>query len=413
MFDKRIKTHHSAMADSKRFVMGPRAVEQYLGGAMVKADADTARLGTIYIHVPFCSKICSFCNMRRKLQQPDERYHEYVVKEIEQYAKLHYVAKEMVFDAVYFGGGTPTMLSAGQLVKIIEALKSSFTFTPNAEMTIETTVSELDDEKIERLVAAGVNRFSVGIQTFNDRGRQMMNRKGTGENAYRKIQTLKGYQGVTVSLDLIYNYPGQTMEDLQGDLQKYAELGVDGFSLYSLINMKETSIEEAGALQKDKDMFFAIAETMEAKGYRFLEITKMVKDDEYRYIMNRHRGADTLPLGAGAGGNIAGLMMMNEIELNKYYHSVEEFAARKGMLFSEGYKKIAKFKGDIQSLHLPQNKDLYSDTALYESVVEQMREQGMLQKDCDDFTAKGVFWGNNISRTLSDLIEAPAMVMHK
>lgn len=400
MFKERIKTHHSAMADGKRYLTGMRKVTELL-----TTGEGAGSNSVIYIHVPFCTKICTFCNMRRSLQAPTKNYADLLVQEIKQYAALPYV-QETVFDAVYFGGGTPTTLPTSDLRKILRALKESFTFTEDAEFTVETTVTQLKKEKWMALVEEGVNRFSVGVQTFHEDGRRLMGRIGSGEAAYELLGQLK-QAGVTVSMDLIYNYPGQTMEDLYGDLDRIIALDLDGFSMYSLIDMKETKIEQAQSQDNDERMFFAISEYMEKAGYRFLELTKMVKRDSYKYIMNRHSGADTLPLGAGAGGSLAGLAMMNPISLEEYQASVLSFEERKGMDFGPEYKEIVRFKGDIQTIHLPRNTSLYENKDVYEKMVEQLVEHGMVKEEEGQFklTTKGEFWGNTISRELSSMMK--------
>lgn len=390
------------MAMGKKYAMGPRNVPQFLN---IPAKPFIQNKATIYIHVPFCTKICSFCNMRRSLQNPNENYHKWIIEEIRQYSQLEYV-KGLKFDAVYFGGGTPTTLSTTALVEILQALFKYFSFTDNPEITIETTVSELADEKIDALIENRVNRFSVGVQTFHEQGRNQMGRKGSAEFAYNKLKYLKDTKKCIVSMDLIYNYSGQTMDDLYNDLNKICELDLDGFSIYSLINMQETGISEAQSLTNDQRAFFTISEYMQEKGYKFLELTKMVKQDQYRYVMNRHLAADTLPLGAGAGGSVNSLMMMNEIDLDKYKSSIDNFSQRMGMCFSPDYNKITRFKGDIQTLFLPRDISMIQNESEYKKEVEILLKQGHVTPDGENLilTDKGIFWGNSISRKLSEYL---------
>lgn len=403
------------MAEGKKYVRGMKPVLEVLMQDDVKEDNRTIEerrsagaLSTIYIHVPFCTKICSFCNMQRSLQKPRENYGELIIKEINRYKDLAKV-KNTVFDAVYFGGGTPTTLSTESLRCILRALKNSFTFTKDAEFTIETTVTQLTQEKIEMFQEEGVNRFSVGVQTFSDTGRKLMGRIGSGAAAFEKLEELKKRSFATVSMDLIYNYPGQTLDDLKADLDRIITLDLDGFSMYSLIDMKETKIEQAQNQENDETMFSFIAEYMQAAGYHFLELTKMVKKDEYRYVMNRHRGADTLPLGAGAGGNFGGIAMMNPINLDEYEHNIMDFNHKIGMYFASEYKELVKFKGDLQSTFLPKQESLYQDKIQYEQLVASMLKEGYIQKVSAEqgyqyqMTVKGIFWGNTISRELSGL----------
>lgn len=401
MFKERIKTHHSAMSEGKKYVAGMDTP----GKALSVINENDGNIATIYIHVPFCNKICSFCNMRRSLQKPSDNYAKLIVREIEEYAKLPYV-QTTTYDAVYFGGGTPTTLSAEALRTILKALKKNFRFTEDAEFTVETTVTELTEDKMNVLIDNGVNRFSVGVQTFDDGGRKQMGRIGSGDKAYEKLKKLKSYDGVTVSMDLIYNYPGQTMESLMTDLNKIDELKLDGFSMYSLIDMKETSIDKAQGEKNDENMFFAISQTMKARGYEFLELTKMVRGDRYRYIMNRHKGADTLPLGAGAGGSINGLAMMNPIRLDEYEQSVVNFSQRRGMQFLSEYVDVVRFKGDVQTACLPRNEEMYNDRDKYISFRDELIKHGMVYETDKGYrlTEKGIFWGNTISREISAMI---------
>lgn len=402
MFKERAKTHHSAIGDGKKYMLGMNTVAE----ALSLENACDKKNATIYIHVPFCNKICSFCNMRRSLQTPDKNYASLIMKEIEQYAKMPYI-QSTTFDAVYFGGGTPTTLDTESLCDILKALKSNFTFTEDAEFTVETTVTELTEEKMEGLIACGVNRFSVGVQTFDDEGRAKMGRVGCGDMAYQRLKQLKAYENVIVSMDLIYNYPNQTMESLYADLDRIIELDLDGFSMYSLINMKETSIDKAQSEDNDKKMFYAIAEYMQAHGYRFLELTKMVKGDQYKYIMNRHQGADTLPLGAGAGGSVNQLAMMNPIVIAEYEKSIEDIGKKQGMQFTPEYGEIVRFKGAVQTVQLPENEAMYRDRAEYERFKEQLLENRMIYKEKNQrylLTEEGIFWGNSISRKLADML---------
>lgn len=399
MFKERIKTHHSAMGDSKKHLKGPGNVSELLS-----VTADHSDNAVIYIHVPFCTKICTFCNMRRSLQAPTKDYADLIVEEIKEYSKLESV-KNTTFDAAYFGGGTPTTLTSADLTKILRTLKSELTFTDDAEFTVETTVTQLQEEKWRTLIEEGVNRFSIGIQTFSEEGRRLMGRIGSGVKAYELLKNLK-QMNVTVSMDLIYNYPGQSMEDLYDDLNKIIELDLDGFSMYSLIDMKETKISGAQGQDNDEQMFFAISEHMEKAGYRFLELTKMVKGDSYRYIMNRHAGADTLPLGAGAGGSMRGVAMMNPINLDEYKDSILNFNKRVGMEFLPSYKETVRFKGDVQTIRLPRNTELYRNIEEYNDILSKLIENEMVYKKNEEFclTTKGVYWGNTISRELYNLI---------
>ncbi|MDU7538237.1 MAG: radical SAM protein, partial [Peptostreptococcaceae bacterium] len=299
----------------------------------------------------------------------------------------------------------PTTLNTEALREVLRALREYFNLSADVEITIETTVTELTDEKLQMFKEEGVTRFSVGVQTFNDEGRKLMGRIGSGETAYEKLKQMKDMGFKTLSMDLIYNYPGQSKEDLEEDLDKIIALDLDGFSMYSLIDMKATTIEDAQGINQDTLFFDIISEKMKKAGYRFLELTKMVTRDQYKYVMNRHEGMDTLPLGAGAGGSVGGLMLMNPINLDQYEESIKAFGARNGMLFSTAYRDLAIFKGTLQKGYLPEDISVYIDLAQYEKTLLEMLEKGYIEKEGSSyhFTSKGIFWGNNISRLLYDM----------
>ena len=173
-----------------------------------------------------------------------------------------------------------------------------------------------------------------------------------------------------------------------------------------IASLEPTLIVSAQNERNDGEMFFTISRTMKDRGYEFLELTKMVKSDGYRYIMNRHKGADTLPLGAGAGGCVNGLAMMNPIKLEEYEESVLHFNDRKGMLFLPEYVEVVRFKGDVQTAYLPRNEEMYRNRKEYQHFLNELIENEMVssRKDGYRLTEKGIFWGNTISRELSKMV---------
>lgn len=401
--EKRAKTHHAAMAGVDGLALGSGDIAGYL--AQISGDTQRGQKSAIYIHVPFCSKICTFCSMRRSLSQPAEDYHKLIVAEMEAYGRIPYI-RESLFDAVYFGGGTPTTLDREALKEILTALKGNFNFTPDAEITIETTVSELTEDKVEMFRQHGVNRFSVGVQTFSDRGRALFGRKGSGDTAYGKLKYLKDSGFDNTSMDLIYSYAHQSREELLDDLYKIYELDLSGFSLYSLISTKASAAGEAQNLEVDKNLFDLIIEESEKRGYHFIEITKLVKRDKYKYVMNRLEAEDTLPLGAGAGGSLKDMMLMNPVDLNQYRDSIENFSSRKGMLFQPKYRELTKIKGDLQKGMIPGKHVLAKDNKGLESYIKTMIADGLAYERDGGlyFTRDGYFWGNNISREFISLL---------
>ncbi|MEW8956704.1 coproporphyrinogen-III oxidase family protein [Clostridium sp.] len=401
--NKRAKSHHDSASVMEKLARGPRDLNEYLRD--ISEEGKARKKSSIYIHVPFCAKICTFCSMRRSLSNPTEDYHKLIIKEMENYSTLDYI-KNSSFDAVYFGGGTPTTLETNGLREILRALKSSFSFTDDAEFTIETTVTELSEDKIDMFYKEGVNRFSVGVQTFSKRGRNLFGRKGDGDFAYNRLRKLKEAGFSNVNMDLIYSYENQNSEELLEDLHKIYDLDLAGFSLYSLINMKNSSLGAAEGLDTDKRFFNLIGDNSEKEGYKFLELTKMVKRDKYKYILSRHNGEDTLPLGAAAGGSLNDIMMMNPVNLEDYRASIDEFNKRKGMLFSPMYKELSRIKGELQRGIIPTSYSMIEGKEKIFEYIENLKKKELAVEKEDKvlLTREGLFWGNNISKEFLELL---------
>lgn len=402
-FSERIKSHHGAMGNIEKYFKGHTLIHSYLEKEKPKGSKSV-----IYIHIPFCSKICNFCSLNRIMMVPPDNYHKLIIDEIIKYSKLPYI-KNSTFDAVYFGGGTPTTLPSEALKEIIIALKENFRFTSDAEFSVETSISELTDEKLDMFQEVGINRFSIGLQTFSDKGRELLGRRGNGKFAKERIKKLKERNFAVVSVDIIYSYPNQTLSDLEKDLNTIFELDLDGFSMYSLISMKNSKLQSNFDEKADFKFFSKIVELSVKNGYKFLELTKMVKKDRYKYVMNRNKGEDTLPLGAGAGGSFGVLLVMNLSSIDAYKKSVDGFKTRTGVLMDEMYLKLNKIKGAIQMLEIPYESDLIAQSESAKMFLDELKQNGFVIKQDNKLilTYKGVYWGNNISRKLIELIENP------
>lgn len=397
MNQKRIKGHHHAK--------GGQQYHYQMVPLRTHLDEKPAPIlpGACYIHVPFCSKICSFCSMRRQLSEPIDNYADKIIEEIKFYADFEYVQQQS-FHSIYFGGGTPTTLSGKDLVRIVTALKTYLPISENAEISSETTLSELPLEKLHIMHEGGFNRISVGVQTFQTKGREILGRKGDKNFAVARLQDYQNMGFPGVNIDLIYNYPGQTQEDLIEDIRLTDELGCRGFSMYSLMNMRHETGPQEGSSENDRLFFDTIATFANARGFHFLEGTKMVKDDKYQYIVTRLRGGDTIPLGAGAGGSLAGAGCMNPFDLKKYNPSAEKMVM--ALPPEEARKKWAedRIRGELQLLHL--NKSTLTHPT-HHHLAETLVTQGFLTDQGDHYahTKEGIYMSHNIMAAFTEALE--------
>lgn len=410
-YRNRKKSHHDAGMDVGKYSAGMNT----LNSVLAVANTDNNR-NSVYIHIPYCQKICSFCNMRRTVNPLPDDYYKLVIRQIENYGKTEYV-KTSEITSVYFGGGTPTILPAKQLAFILQALYKNFNIRKTAEISLESTISELDDEKLCTLFDYGANRLSLGVQTFNNEGRMLLGRIGSGSDAESIIRKAfeTGFQNV--SIDIIYNYPNETEKTLQEDLQRAFALNIAGFSFYSLIIMDKSKIAHdfnngkysACSLQRDALFFSIILDESRKAGYDFLEITKMVRAarDNYEYIRNTHCGGNIFPVGAGAGGFIHNTMYMNPLEKKAFEQAVDNFEHITGMAVTDDYKIVKQFSGQLQEGRITLSLLEDHKIEVIMPLLERLQEENLIQKESASiytFTDKGFFWGNSVAAEISAVL---------
>lgn len=397
MFDIRYKSHHDAEAAYRDFTKPVMRTQEELEQFLQNTSADD-REHVIYIHVPFCDRICSFCNLNRKiLNGATDEYTEKLIAQIHYYGGFAYTAG-MKVGSVYFGGGTPTVLTGQQFQDILGALRANFHLVPNCEITSESTLHNLTPEKLAQMEQAGVNRLSIGIQTFSTEGRKFFNRTGDKAYAMEKLAQVRALFPHTVAIDKIYNYPGETMESLLEDVRIIKETGIDSVSFYSLMIQTGSALsKKLGAESMDpvSDLQYHnafVQALLSDESYTLLEITKIAKKgaDNYRYISLRNSGADTLPMGEGGGGSLGsfGIFQMNFERRMIAGYSPEKILAD-GIY---GLMQKGRFTQDeIQAI-------TGAPAPWAAQISEELEKAGMLEETQAGYrlTPNGLFYGNNV-----------------
>ena len=185
----------------------------------------------IYIHVPFCGRKCPYCDFYSLSwsKKAAEDYVSAVIRNI-----THYSQPDRTVSTVYFGGGTPSLLTDRQLSDIITAVRQSFTLSSNAEITLEANPNTLNQEKIRAVRTAGINRLSIGVQSMNDSELKLLGRTHTAERASKAVRDAYEAGFDNISCDLMIALPGQTSADLSYSVEKLAELPIQHISAYIL-----------------------------------------------------------------------------------------------------------------------------------------------------------------------------------
>ncbi|PAF50361.1 radical SAM protein [Helicobacter sp. 13S00401-1] len=402
MFSKRVKGHHRESIGLKE-----SASLNDLEGLLKKAPS--TKEGIIYVHVPFCDNICSFCNLNRtKLESKLDGYTKFLLDEIEHYSSFPYIQGK-VFKSIYFGGGTPSILKEDQLDLILDSINKHFKLAKDVEFSMETTLHNLNKSKIEIMKSHGVNRYSIGVQTFSNKGRKLLNRVGSGLNAIKKLELIReSFKGM-ICIDIIYNYPEESMDEVLNDAKVIKDLKLDSASFYSL-QFQEGSLfsqkydSSYYSLEIDHKLHNAFLESMLSDGtYEVLEYTKVArkKRDRYLYIRLSHKGVDILPLGVGAAGRLGEFSIVNpkmRLKVVSKISPVESNFARYSNLFQ--YDKISL--SDIKSYL---NEASFKEVDAFFKLCE---KEGLvcLKDNLITYNLDGIFWGNTIATKAIELSKA-------
>ncbi|MGD8794750.1 MAG: radical SAM family heme chaperone HemW [Anaerolineae bacterium] len=259
----------------------------------------------LYIHIPFCRAKCAYCdfNSFAGLESLHGPYARAVAREASAGALP-------VWRTIYLGGGTPTVLPLSDLAHILEAVRRDGPLAPGAEVSIEANPGTVDRTKLSDLLGLGVNRLSLGVQSFDDAELQLLGRIHTVAEALEAFQSARGAGFRNISLDLIFGLPGQSLASWRLSLQRALDLAPEHLSLYALSVEAGTPLAAAigrGALPGPDpdlvaDMYELAEEACATAGYRHYEISNWARRDDLRCEHNLiyWRNEDYIGLGAGA-----------------------------------------------------------------------------------------------------------------
>ncbi|WP_160712403.1 radical SAM family heme chaperone HemW [Chitinophaga solisilvae] len=261
----------------------------------------------IYLHIPFCKQACYYCNFHfsTSLRQKDELVAA-LLKEI--VLQKDYLSGETV-QTIYFGGGTPSLLTVAELQQLLAALRSTFPVAADAEITLEANPDDLDSGRLESLRDAGINRLSIGIQSFHEADLRWMNRAHNSEQALRCITDAQkvGFRNITI--DLIYGGPTLTDEGWQENVAQTIALGIPHISCYALTVEPGTALDHFISKKKmeptDPDKaarhFELLMQWLEAAGFEHYEISNFGKPGWHsRHNSSYWQGQQYLGLGPSA-----------------------------------------------------------------------------------------------------------------
>ena len=236
----------------------------------------------IYVHIPFCKQACTYCDFHFSTSP---ELVSRVVSALAKEAEMRRMETTETIHTIYFGGGTPGILTIDQLETVLQSIRSNYQIDPEAEITLETNPDDVSKEKAEGWFELGINRLSIGIQSFFDEQLSWMNRAHNAAEAMNCVKTSKESGIENITIDLIYGVPKMTMEEWKENLSKAVELGVNHISAYCLTVEPDTALghrvkkgkekpvdEEAAALH-----FEYMVDFLASKGFRQYEVSNFAK----------------------------------------------------------------------------------------------------------------------------------------
>ena len=355
----------------------------------------------LYLHLPFCRTRCGYCNLFTVTGQEEalaDCYLEAVERQSRQYQELLF-PQGTVFSEMVIGGGTPLLLTEGQLVRMFRMLEKGFLFSGNRELVIETSPNETSRGKLEILKQAGVTRVSMGIQSFSEKELGTLRRRHGAARAEEALALIKEYDFSSVNVDFIYGIPGQTVGSLLGSLKRALAYAPDEIFLYPLYVKHGAFLQREwkdGQVLKPEDALTQYRESaayLQAEGYRQDSMRRFVRKEGTREYSECGMGR-SLALGCGGRSYLGALHFCSPYtvtrqgcleQLAHFVHTGDYTKITHGILLTEDEQKrrhVIRHLLIRPGLLLREYEEQFGNSALYDfSILEKWEECGYVQRE--------------------------------
>ena len=364
---------------------------------------------SLYIHFPFCMRKCSYCNFYSIPYEPKltENYIRSLTKEISQYKN-----RNNILTSIYLGGGTPSLLSFPHLLSLFSAINNTFSTPPNIEVTIEVNPATITKEAAQNWKFLGINRVSIGVQSFNDNELKILGRIHSEKEIRPAIEMVRDHCTENISLDLMYGIPGQTHETWMKSLQKAIELEPKHISSYCLSLEKGTPLFDAQdqytfpSEDVQKEMYYRMLSLLEISGIFQYEISNFSeKGYGSQHNISCWKGKEYIGCGAAAHSFYDMTRRENIADVQRYisYMQNEQSVCKSKKVISE-----REFISDLIFLGLRLRKGVslsylkkefnFDVNAVYSETINKYSKLGYLTVEDDHLklTKKALFVSDEI-----------------
>ncbi|NLD14010.1 MAG: radical SAM family heme chaperone HemW [Gammaproteobacteria bacterium] len=264
----------------------------------------------LYVHIPWCIRKCPYCDFNSHAAPaalPEADYVDALLRDLEQDLPL---AAGRPLSSIFIGGGTPSLFGATALKRLLDGVRSRIDCIPDMEITLEANPGTFEQDKFAAYRQLGINRLSIGIQSFNSRHLQQLGRVHNGDEALRAVQIARQAGFERINLDLMHGLPGQSLEQALADLQQAVDLNPGHISWYQLTIEPNTQYWSRPPQLPEDDCLWDIQEQGQAllaqQGYRQYEISAYARPGQQaRHNLNYWQFGDFIGIGAGAHGKIS------------------------------------------------------------------------------------------------------------
>ncbi|TWT08266.1 oxygen-independent coproporphyrinogen III oxidase [Planococcus sp. CPCC 101016] len=368
----------------------------------------------LYIHIPFCHQICFYCDFNKVYfkDQPVDAYIDSVGQELALWKEQG--ALDQPLETIFLGGGTPTSLTPAQLEKLLSHIHRYVPMSADLEWTSEANPDELTKDKMQVLFDGGVNRLSMGVQSFDEDLLKRLGRTHSNLDVTRAVDSARLVGFENLSFDLMYGLPGQSMQQWDDTLEKAFAFDLPHFSAYSLIIEPKTvfyNLMTKGKLNTvtedlEADMYEKLMNEMDSRGLKQYEISNFARPGhESRHNLLYWDNVEYIGVGAGAHGYVDGVRYSNAGPLKKYMSPLEEgerpilnthIVPVHEKMEEEMFLGLRKTSG-VSLLHF-QNKFQKPIKTVYGTILEKEIAKGNLEiaGDFVRLTRKGRFVGNEV-----------------
>jgi len=362
-------------------------------------------LTALYIHVPFCEKICVYCDFHKEIAtlSKQTQYIDALIKEL-----VNNKEKFTTIKTIYIGGGTPSNLPFDLLEKLLGAINSNIKITKDIEFSIETNPNDISLEKAKLFHIYNINRVSVGVQTFNQAHLDFLGRTHNKDDVINAIRNLHTAGINNINVDMIFSLVKQTKEELLKDIDEVLNLDIDHISYYSLILEEKTTLyhlynqNKVSMNSEDTEalMYNIVIDSLVKNGFNHYEISNFCKNGfESKHNSIYWKNLDYLGIGSGSHSLINSKRYYNESNVTKYIndkkHNIDKIKVEYETepLREELIMGLRLLKGiNVEAINKKFNIDLLNDYLELNDFIE--KDLLILENGYLHFTRRGLMLGN-------------------